>query len=86
MPNSVGWGASGPTNGESAKGYTQRDGGYDDCIMRIAQSMVNPDHYQLTGLGAKTKCNCQDYADALRAKYREIKDDPEVKCKCKKGK
>ena len=57
MPNSVGWGASGPTNGESAKGYTQRDGGYDDCIMRIAQSMVNPDHYQLTWLGAKTKCN-----------------------------
>ncbi len=38
------------------------------------------------GSGAKTKCNCQDYADALRAKYREIKDDPEVKCKCKKGK
>ena len=85
MPNSVGWGASGPTNGESTKGYTQRDGGYDDCIMRIAQSMVNPDHYQLTWIGAKTKCNCQDYADALRAKYREIKDDPEVKCKCKKG-
>ena len=61
MPNSVGWGASGPTNGESAKGYTQRDGGYDDCIMRIAQSMVNPDHYQLTWLGAKTKCNCQRF-------------------------
>ena len=84
MPNSVGWGASGPTNGESAKGYTQRDGGYDDCIMRIAQSMVNPDHYQLTWLGAKTKCNCQDYADALRAKYREIKDDPEVNASVRK--
>jgi len=48
-------------------------------------SMVVPGHYQLTWIGKRTKCNCQDYADALRRKYREIKDDPAVKCKCKQG-
>ena len=71
---------------EPKDGYTARDGGYDDCIMRIAVGKVNPNHYQLTWIGSKTKCNCQDYASALRAKYRELENDPEVKCKCKKGK
>ena len=71
---------------EPKDGYTARDGGYDDCIMRIAVGKVNPNHYQLTWIGSKRKCNCQDYASALRAKYRELENDPEVKCKCKKGK
>ena len=56
-----------------------------DNIMRIAQSKVKPTHYQLTWVGSRSKRNCQDYADALRAKYHEIENDPEVKCKCKKG-
>ncbi len=54
--------------------------------MRLAQAEVVPDHYQLTWFGGKTKCNCQDYADALRAKYHELENDPKVKCKCKKEK
>jgi hypothetical protein len=29
--------------------------------------------------------NVLGYTDALRRKYDEIKDDPKVKCKCKKG-
>ena len=88
---SVGWGTD--ENGkekrlenESMDGYIKRDGGYDDCIMRIAVEKVKSDHYQLTWVGPKTKCNCQDYCSALRAMYGQLKNDPEVKCKCKKGK
>ena len=86
----VGWGTDKDgketyLRNEPKDGYTARDGGYDDCIMRLAVGKVNPDHYQLTWIGKKTKCNCQDYASALRAKYRELENDPEVKCKCKKG-
>ena len=87
--SSIGWGKDGNADylrNESSQGYTKRDGGYDDCIMRIAVGEVNPDHYQLTWIGANKKCNCQDYASALRAKYRELSNDPKVKCKCKKGK
>ena len=89
--NSIGWGKDEKgeatyTRNESMEGYSQRDGGYDDCVMRIAVDKVKPDHYQLTWVGSKTKCNCQDYAAALRAKYRELENDPEVKCKCRKGK
>ena len=85
----IGWGtdehgkASRLVN-ESPKGYIRRDEGYDDCIMRIAVERVNPNHYQLTWFGSKTKCNCQDFAAALRAKYRELENDADVKCKCKK--
>jgi hypothetical protein len=67
---------------EPSNRYTRRDGGYNDCVMRIAESKVSVDHYQLTWVGGRTKCNCQDYADMLRAKYRELENDPEVKCKC----
>lgn len=66
---------------ENPAGYVQTDGGYDDCIMQFAVGLVNPDHYQLTWFGHKSKCNCQDYASALRAKYRELENDPEIKCK-----
>ena len=51
---------------------------------RFAVGMVNPDHYQMTWFGSQSKCNCQDYASALRAKYRELENDPEIKCKCRK--
>jgi len=84
-PSSRGWSSDGYLDNETTERYQKRDGGYNDCIMRIAMSMVDPSHYQLTWIGKRTKCNCQDYADALRRKYREIKDDPAVKCKCKQG-
>ena len=83
----IGWGDEGYLKSVNREdGYTKRDGGYDDCIMRIAVEKVNPDHYQLTWVGVKSKCNCQDYAAALRAKYRELENDPKIKCKCKRGK
>jgi hypothetical protein len=52
--------------------------------MKEAEKLVKPPPYSLIGWGTP-KYNCQDYADALRRKYDEIKDDPKVKCKCKKG-
>ena len=91
IPNSIGWGKN--ENGigyyienETNERYETKDDGYDDCIMRIAVSKVNPQHYQLSKLGSKTKCNCQDYADALRAMYRKLENDQKIKCGCKKGK
>ena len=54
--------------------------------MHEEPSKVNPQHYQLSKLGSKTKCNCQDYADALRAMYRKLENDQKIKCGCKKGK
>mgnify|MGYP004663975285 CR=1 FL=1 len=89
--SSIGWGKDENGNAdyirnESMKGYIKQDGGYDDCIMRIAVGEVNPDHYQLTWFGKTSKCNCQDYASALRAKYQELLNDSKVKCKCKKRK
>ena len=52
--------------------------------MREAVSRVNPTHYQLSWFGRKGKCNCQDYAEALRRKYEEIKNERKVRCKCQK--
>ena len=86
QPSNVGWSKAGKLENESPNGYIRRGREYDDCIMRLAQAEVDPDHYQLTWFGGKSKCNCQDYADALRAKYHELENDPKVKCKCKKGK
>ena len=66
---------------DSKKGYKRRDKvEYDDCIMHEAENLVSPPPYSLVGFGAP-KYNCQDYADALRRKYNEIKDDPKIKCK-----
>lgn len=60
--------------------YRQRDGGYDDCVMREAVSKVKPKRYNVL------KFNCQDYADALRAMYRTLINDIEVVCRCKNNK
>ena len=58
---------------------------YDDCIMKEAERLITPPPYSLLGLFG-SKYNCQDYADDLREKYDEIKDDVEIKCKCEKVK
>lgn len=85
----VGWGDDDEGSGKGTMikndhvgHYVRRDGGYDDCVMRLAVEEVKVDHYQLTWFGGRTKCNCQDYADMLRAKYRELINNKEVKCKC----
>ena len=81
----VGYSKEGLVTKESKAGYSRRDEReYDDCIMKEAQSRVSLPPYSLIGWG-RPKYNCQDYADSLRRMYDAIKDDPEVKCKCKKG-
>ena len=84
QPSNVGWSKTGKLENESPNGYIRKGCEYDDCIMRLAQAEVEPTHYQLTWFGGKSKCNCQDYAEALRVKYHELANDPKVKCKCKK--
>jgi RHS repeat-associated protein len=74
---STGYGKENLDN-EPMTGYVITSGGYDDCTMRIAVEKVNPQPYSLI------KYNCQDYASQLRAKYYEIKDTEEVRCRCKK--
>ena len=86
----IGWGMDADETGrgdfmrnEPYDGYVTREGGYNDCIMHIAEGLVGrPDHYQ-AWTGPKSKCNCQDYCDKLRNKYNEIKNSQEVRCKCK---
>ena len=82
----VGYGKDGFLRRENRNEYSRRDKTeYDDCIMHEAEKLVSPPPYSLIGLGAP-KYNCQDYADALRRKYNEIKDDPKIKCKCRRNK
>ncbi len=83
-PSSVGYGKEN-LEGEGLDGYIVTSGGYDDCIMRLAVGKVSRGQkpYSMLGIFGE-KYNCQDYADALRAKYLEIKNSQEVKCKCKK--
>ena len=86
-PSDIGWG----TDDEGTGGgmylhdggflsdvYIQRDGGYDDCVMREAVAKVKPGRYGVVGY------NCQDYADALRSMYWELLKDSVSICKCKK--
>ena len=82
----VGYGKDGFLRRENRNEYSRRDKTeYDDCIMHEAEKLVSPPPYSLIGFGAP-KFNCQDYADALRRKYNEIKDDPKIKCKCRRNK
>ena len=81
---SIGYGKENLDN-EPMTGYVITSGGYDDCTMRIAVEKVNPQPYSLLGSVFRSKYNCQDYASQLKAKYFEIKDSDEVRCRCKKG-
>ena len=82
----VGYSAEGFLRNEEQNGYVRRDPTeYDDCIMREAEQRVSVPPYSLLGWG-RPKFNCQDYADRLRSKYNEIKNEREVKCKCGKNK
>jgi len=87
--SNIGWGNDNEGKGvgktisdEPAGRYTKRDGGYNDCVMHMAVENVKVDHYQLTWIGPKTKCNCQDYCDKLRNEYRRLINDREVRCEC----
>ena len=60
-------------------------GWYNDCVMRKAVDRVKPKPYSLIGnvFTRREQYNCQDYADALRAKYRELMRDKKIRCECK---
>ena len=87
LPSNIGFGDEGIFFEDSFSGYRQTSGGYDDCIMRLAVARVSTPLYSLVGnlfLGFGNKYNCQDYAQELRAKYQELRNDKEILCKCKK--
>ena len=82
----VGYGEEGKFSEKTKAGYRRRDSvDYDDCIMKEAEERVTLPSYSLIGWG-RPKYNCQDYADSLRKKYEELKNNKSIRCKCKKGK
>ena len=59
--------------------------GWKDCIMRQAlKNLGNASgNYCLLGApGAREKFNCQDWADAMRAEYDKILNDPSALASC----
>jgi hypothetical protein len=73
----IGFGRHGLFSGVDRWRIQTTDAGYNDCIMRIAVSeVVTPSFYCLTGP------NCQDWATAVRTRYRAIKDLPYIKAQC----
>ena len=55
-------------------------GHFNDCVMRKAVGRVSPKKYKMRG---KNHYNCQDYAEALREKYKELIRDKKIRCECK---
>ncbi len=75
------------TQGET---YYRTDGGYNDCVMRKAIAQVKGrftgHSYSVVWFAPHAvKCNCQDYATALRRKYSELVSDKKVRCECGLG-
>lgn len=52
-------------------------GWYNDCVMRKAEERVRPRPYNILTY------NCQDYAEDLRRKYKELIRDKKIRCECK---
>ncbi|MBR2679445.1 MAG: RHS repeat-associated core domain-containing protein, partial [Exiguobacterium sp.] len=64
---------------QNSTSWVRVPGHFNDCVMRKAVQSVQPIDYKLRGAG---HYNCQDYADALRAKYNELIKDKEIRCEC----
>jgi len=60
---------SGNKKKENPNDYKLEKRHYDDKRMKRSQKSINPDTYNLCGIGGK-KNNCQDYADKLRERYQ----------------
>ena len=72
----------------SSMKYHKTDEGYNDCIMRKAIEQVKFTGHSYSvfwGIPRIVKCNCQDYASALRRKYYELSSDPKIRCECGMG-
>jgi RHS repeat-associated protein len=72
-PSNIGYGPQGFFTDDDTSNYHKADGGYDDSIMREAVAEVPWPGKDYCLLGH----NCQSWADAVRAKYKELKK----KCK-----
>jgi hypothetical protein len=80
-PSNLGYSALGVGPDPFPIGYVRADGGYNDCIMRIAVSM---NLWPGSGYGLFCK-NCQKWSAAVRATYNRLAQDAAVveKCQCK---
>ena len=94
-PSDVGYFSDGKVKSDSVwkdRKWVRVPGRFNDCVMRKAVAQVTPGTYSLLGNSKKNipQYNCQDYAEALRAKYNELIKDKKVRCECgltgKKGK
>jgi uncharacterized protein RhaS with RHS repeats len=57
-------------------------GGFDDCVMRLAVDATPEQNYSLLGIGRLEKFNCQDWVSNVKAKYYELEKLDWVKSKC----
>ena len=86
-PSDVGYSREGIIENDDAwknRKWVRVPGIYNDCVMRKAISQVSPLPYSLLGDSKKgiPQYNCQNYADALRAKYNELIFDKKIRCEC----
>ena len=86
-PSDVGYSREGIIKNDDAwktRKWVRVPGSYNDCVMRKAVALVSPLPYCLLGNSKKgiTQYNCQNYADALRAKYNELIFDKKIRCEC----
>jgi RHS repeat-associated protein len=78
-PDNLGYSPSGVTPDPFPGGYIETDGGYNDCVMRlaVAMNMWPAPKYSLL-------CNnCQAWAAAVRLSYNRLINDPATRAKCK---
>ena len=68
----IGFFDGGTKDDENIDEYELEDKHYDDKRMRRAKDSVDPGEYSLVGGKNKKKNNCQNYADKLRKRYREL--------------
>lgn len=80
-PANLGLGPDGLFSEPPGGDYRILDGGYDDCVMRIAVDRTRVGDYCLIGIGGK-KNNCQDWADRVRESYSAAISDSEVRKSC----
>ncbi|SBT05589.1 hypothetical protein ACCAA_230002 [Candidatus Accumulibacter aalborgensis] len=77
-PSNYGFGPIGVSPDPFPFGYKRADGGYNDCIMRIAVSMN-----AWPGSQYRLYCtNCQRWSTEVRATYNELARDPEILKQC----
>jgi len=77
-PGNLGYSPAGVTPDPFPVGYIETDGGYNDCVMRLAASlnMWPAPQYSLL-------CNnCQAWAAAVRLSYNRLINDPATRTRC----